>query len=120
MTREGPSLLRYLLEVYIDDCMSLVISKSRVADQHIMTSIMMGIIDVFPVEIDGDLDPISNKNYCRGRDSLLIRNFIGICIQWQAKNALARGQKMSIPPNSDARMAESSTPVTLGNPIRGV
>ncbi len=53
---------RYLLEVYVNDFVSLVIPTSREQLRHVSTGTMTGIHDVFPAdEIDSN-DPISDKN----------------------------------------------------------
>jgi hypothetical protein len=52
---------RYLLEVYVDDFVSLVIPTYREQLRHVSTGTMTGIHDVFPAdEIDSN-DPISDK-----------------------------------------------------------
>jgi hypothetical protein len=52
---------RYLLEVYVDDFVSLVIPTSCEQLRHVSTGTMTGIHDVFPAdEIDSN-DPISDK-----------------------------------------------------------
>ncbi len=54
--------LRSMIEVYVDDFMSLVIPISKSQLLHTATAVMTGIHDVFPAndEDDGD-DPISEK-----------------------------------------------------------
>jgi hypothetical protein len=52
---------QYLLEVYVDDFVSLVIPTSREQLLHVSTGTMMGIHDVFPAEDNGSNDPISEK-----------------------------------------------------------
>jgi len=51
-----------MIEVYVDDFMSLVIPISKSQLQHTVAAVMMGIHDVFPAkdEDDGD-DPISEN-----------------------------------------------------------
>ena len=58
---ERDAELRYMLEVFVDDFMSLVIATSRRQLEHVGKGTMMGIHDVFPLsDIDAD-DPISEK-----------------------------------------------------------
>ena len=52
---------RYLLEVYVDDFVTLVISASRELLRHVSTGTMTGIRDVFLVDEINDNDPISKK-----------------------------------------------------------
>ena len=51
----------YLLEVYVDDFVSLVIPTSREQLHHVSTGTMTGIHDIFPAEDNNSNDPISEK-----------------------------------------------------------
>jgi hypothetical protein len=55
------NLFQYLLEVYVDDYISLIIPTSCEQLHHVSTSTMMGIHDVFPADEDDTDDPISEK-----------------------------------------------------------
>ena len=62
----GDIPLRYLLEVYVDDFVSLVIPASREHLRHVSNGTMMAIHDIFPPdEIDSN-DPISEKKLKQG------------------------------------------------------
>ncbi len=65
---EGGSggVLKYLLEVYVDDLMSLVIPTSEGHLRHVANAVMQGIHDVFPEESDEETDPISLKKLKQG------------------------------------------------------
>jgi hypothetical protein len=52
---------RYLLEVYVDNFVSLVIPTSREQLHHVSTGTMMRIYDVFPADVIDANDPISKK-----------------------------------------------------------
>jgi hypothetical protein len=53
---------RTMLEVYVDDFMSLVIPVSQSQLQHTANAVMMGIHDIFPAnDVDDSDDPISEK-----------------------------------------------------------
>ncbi len=52
---------RFLIEVFVDDFMSLVIATSQQQLVHVGTGTMMGVRDVFPECIDPEDDPISEK-----------------------------------------------------------
>jgi hypothetical protein len=52
---------RYLLEVYVNDFVSLVIPTSREQLRHVSTGTMTGIHDVFPADENDSNDPISDK-----------------------------------------------------------
>ena len=55
-----------MVEVYVDDFMSLVIPVSQEQLCHITNEIMHGTHDVFPPENDDDEDPISEKKTKKG------------------------------------------------------
>ena len=57
---------RYLLEVYVDDFVSLVIPYSREQLRHVSTGTMTGIHDVFPDDDNDGNDPISEKKLKQG------------------------------------------------------
>jgi hypothetical protein len=52
----------YMVEVYVDDFMSLVIPLSRHQLQHVATAVMTGIHDIFPPDNNDSNDPISEKS----------------------------------------------------------
>ena len=51
----------YMVEVYVDDFMSLVIPVARKQLRHVANAIMHGIHDVFPPDNNDDEDPISER-----------------------------------------------------------
>jgi hypothetical protein len=55
------NFFRYLLEVYVDDFVSLVIPTSQEQLWHVSTGTMMGIHDVFPADDNNSYDHISEK-----------------------------------------------------------
>ena len=55
------NLFRYLLKVYVDNFVSLVIPTSREQLRHVSTGTMTGIHDVFPADEINSNDPISEK-----------------------------------------------------------
>jgi hypothetical protein len=73
----------YMLEVYVDDFMSLIIPVSQEQIRHVATAVMTGIHDVFPPDDDDNNDPISEKKLKKGegtystRKTLLGFNFNG-------------------------------------------
>jgi hypothetical protein len=58
---ETGNLFRYLLEVYVNDYISLIIPTSCEQLCHVSTSTMMGIHDVFPADENDTDDPILEK-----------------------------------------------------------
>ena len=53
--------LKYMLEVYVDDFLGLVIPRSAQDLDHVANALMHGIHDVFPEETIPENDPISLK-----------------------------------------------------------
>ena len=58
--------LRYNVEVYVDDFMSIVMPTSKAQLDHVANAIMRGIHDVFPADIVDSNDPISEKKLKKG------------------------------------------------------
>jgi hypothetical protein len=56
---------KYVLEVYVDDFMSLVIPTSMAQLKHVATAVMKGIHDVFPEDGDDVLKCISTAMLIR-------------------------------------------------------
>ena len=53
--------LSYLVEVYVDDYISLVVPRSKEDLKHVANAVLQGIHDVFPSDKDDAEDPISLK-----------------------------------------------------------
>ena len=58
--------LQYLLEVYVDDYLSLVIPASHKHLRHVSSGTMMAIHDVFPPDKIDENDPILEKKLKQG------------------------------------------------------
>jgi hypothetical protein len=73
----------YMLEVYVDDFMNLIIPASREQIRHVAMAVMTGIHDVFPLDDIHNDNPISEKKLKKGegtystRKTLLGFNFNG-------------------------------------------
>ena len=65
-TTNNDDAFHYMLEVFVDDFIGLVIPASREQLDHVASATMHGIHDVFPPEEDCDNDPISNKKLRKG------------------------------------------------------
>ena len=57
----------FMVKVYVDDFMSLVIPVSREQLRHVVNAIMHGIHDVFPPDNNDNKDPISEKKIKKGK-----------------------------------------------------
>ena len=57
---------RYLVEVYVNDFITMVVGTSEAQLQHVANAVMHGIHDVFPPEENEDQDPISAKKLGKG------------------------------------------------------
>jgi hypothetical protein len=83
----------YMVEVYVDDFMSLVIPVSRDQLRHVATAVMTGIHDVIPPDNDDSNDPISEKKLLKNegqystRKTLLGFEFDGSAKTMWLKNA---------------------------------
>ena len=62
----GDAPIRYLMEVYVDDFIDIVIPVCQQDLDHIATATMTGIHDVFPPSQIPATDPISEKKLDRG------------------------------------------------------
>jgi hypothetical protein len=84
----------YMVEVYVDDFMSLVIPISREQLRHVTTAMMTGIHDVFPPDNDDSNDPISEKKLVKKKGqystckTLLGFNFDGSAKTMWLKSAI--------------------------------
>lgn len=58
---EGSGELRYMVEVYVDDFISIAIATSQEQLEHVAQAVMKGIHDVFPPDDVKENDPISYK-----------------------------------------------------------
>jgi hypothetical protein len=56
----------YVLEVYVDNFVSIVLPTSQEQLVHVATAIMSGIHDVFPADLVDSNDPISEKKLLKG------------------------------------------------------
>ena len=54
--------LRYVIDVFVDDCIGLAIPTSQSQLDHVANSIMMGMHEVFPPAEEAERDPIAYKN----------------------------------------------------------
>ncbi len=60
----------FMVEVYVDDFMSLVIPVSQEQLRHVVTAVMTGIHDVFPEDDVDSNDPISEKKTDQARGTV--------------------------------------------------
>ncbi len=56
----------YMVEVYVDDFMSLIISVLKAQLCHVATAMMLGIHNMFPPNVDDSCNPISEKKLIQG------------------------------------------------------
>ncbi len=66
----------YMLEVYVDNFMSLIIPISQEQLQHVVTAVMTGIHDVFPPDNDDSNDPISKKKMIKEEGQYSMRKTV--------------------------------------------
>jgi hypothetical protein len=65
-SQKGNNGYVYMLEVYVDNFMSLIIPVSREKIRHVAMAVMTGIHDVFPPDNTDNGDPISEKKLKQG------------------------------------------------------
>ncbi len=65
-----------MLEVYVDDFMSLVIPTLEGQLRHVANAVMKGIHDVFPEDSEDETDPISLKKIRQGEGRYSTRKCI--------------------------------------------
>lgn len=70
--------LRYLVDVYVDDFIGLVIPTTKQHLDHVASGIMCAIHDVFPPDEDPSEDPISLKKLLQGEGSWdVVKDILG-------------------------------------------
>ena len=78
--------LRYLLEVYMDDFIDIVIPACQQDLDHVAVATMTGIHDVFPPAPTPDTDPISEKKLARGDGAWAnVKEILGMTFDGTAK-----------------------------------
>ncbi len=68
--KETKGNLRYLVEFYVDNFMSLIILATKEEMLHIATAVMTGIHDVFPKDGNNNNNPILLKKIKKGESKL--------------------------------------------------
>jgi hypothetical protein len=74
--QESNRILQYVLKVYVDDFMLLIIPATKEEMLHVAKTVMTGIDDVFPAAADGNNDPISLKKMKKGESQLSTRKML--------------------------------------------
>ena len=86
--------LFYALEVYVDNFMSIVIPTSQEQLEHVATTIMTGIHDVFPANIIDSDDPISEKKLLKGEGQYsLLKTLLGVDFDGKRKTMWLEEEK---------------------------
>ena len=67
-TSTSEKRLNYMVEVYVDDFISLATPTSREQLVHVANAVMSGIHDVFPADKDDSNDPLSLTNIFEARE----------------------------------------------------
>jgi hypothetical protein len=69
-TSKTQKYMRYLIEVYVDDFMALVIPTSLREVMHVGWAIMHGIHNVFPEHKDDATNPIAKNKLLKGKGQM--------------------------------------------------
>jgi hypothetical protein len=68
--------MRYLIEVYVDNFMALVIPTIRKEVIHVGRAVMHGVHDVFPEDEDNSNDPISEQKLLKNEGHMSTRKML--------------------------------------------
>jgi hypothetical protein len=94
-SHNGDNGFLYMVEVYINDFLSLVIPVSWEQLRHVVVAFMMGIHDVFPPDIDNGNDWISEKKSGPRRACTQYRrHYWGLTLTARPKQSGSRPQSM--------------------------
>jgi hypothetical protein len=79
--------LKYMLEVYVDDFVNLVIPTSQEPLWHVANTIMEGISDVFPMDKDESNNSILHKKLLKkDRQYATLKTILGFDFDGVAKH----------------------------------
>jgi hypothetical protein len=107
-TAAGNKPCQYGLEVYVDNFMSIMIPTSQEQLTHVGRAIMAGILDIFPVDIIGGNDPISEKKLLKGEGpNSLFKTLLGFEFDGQRQKNVTGGTKACEAPNNSPCMDTS-------------
>jgi hypothetical protein len=85
---------KYIVEVYMDDYIGLVIPSSQEQLQHAANAIINGIHDIFPPRSENDDDPVSFKKITKGDGTwLLQKDILGFTFDGKGKTIWLEAQK---------------------------
>jgi len=86
--------LRYLIEVYVDDYISIAMATSREQLDHVSRSVMRGVHDVFPEEEPDEEDPLSLKKLKKMEGAwALVKSMLGFEFNGDDKTLWLEGPK---------------------------
>ena len=78
--------LKYMIEVYVDDYISLAIPRTQDDLRHIANAVMTGIHDMFPPDVVNENDPISLKKLIKEEGMwALTKDILGFTFDGVAK-----------------------------------
>lgn len=85
-TRPDSDAFQYLLEVYVDDFIGIVIPTSQLHLNHVASSVMYGVHDVFPPNDEPADDPISERKLIKGDGQwATVKEILGLTFDGVAK-----------------------------------
>eukprot|EP00956_Cyclotella_meneghiniana_P024898 scaffold50779_cov23-Cyclotella_meneghiniana.AAC.1 len=89
--------LRYFIDVYVDDFLSLAIATSRQQIRHCANGVMNGIHDVFPEEKEPENDPISLKKLKKDEGQYaLLKDMLGFEFDGEEKTMILEEAKRGL------------------------
>jgi hypothetical protein len=77
---------KYMIDVYVDDFITLVMATSREQLQHVANAVMRGVHDVFPADEKDEDDPLSLKKLLKKEGEwALLKDMLGFTFDGEQK-----------------------------------
>ena len=109
---------RYLLEVYVDDFIALVIPTSWKQIRHVANGVMFGIHDVFPEDEEAANDPISARKLQKGEGLFsTTKCILGFNFDGEEKSMWLEDDKRSVLLGTLHKWLRGATRSGLGIPL---
>lgn len=109
---------KYLLEVYVDDFIALVIPTNWKQIHHVANGVMYGIHDVFPEDASEREDPISYKKLVKGDGQFSTRKCIlGFDFDGEEKTLWLEEEKRALLLGTLHKWIRGATRASMGIPL---
>ena len=92
--QDGVQGLKYAIEVYVDDYISLAIPRTKDDLRHVANAVMKGVHDVFPADEEDTNDPISYKKLLKEEAMwALTKDILGFTFDGENKTLMLEAPK---------------------------